>query len=125
MKESLSTSETLIMKAIWDKGGDISVPELTESLKNNYGKDYKRTTIGTFLDKLAAKGFVTTYRVGRLAYVQPLKDEETYKNSLIRRETDFWFHGRASDVVAALGSSRELTKEELEQIRRMLDEWDH
>lgn len=121
---SLSASETLIMKAIWDAGEDIAVPDLTESLRIHYGKDYKRTSIGTFLDKLISKGFITTYRVGRLAYIHALKDENEYKSRLIQEETDFWFRGKASDVVAALCGNRKISKEEAEKIRSILDELD-
>ena len=57
----LSTCETIIMKAVWDKGKDISISELTEILKTKYNKDYKRTTIVTFILNLSAKGFVRQY----------------------------------------------------------------
>ena len=67
MKYELSTSETMIMKVIWDAGEDICVPDLTEGLRVRFGKDYKRTSIGTFPSKMADKGFLTTYRDGRLA----------------------------------------------------------
>lgn len=61
-EKDLSACETLIMKAIWDKGEDISIQELLETLKVKYGKDYKRTTLVTFILNLAAKGFARQYR---------------------------------------------------------------
>ncbi len=123
-KCSLSASETLIMKAIWDAGEDIAVPDLTEALLKDYGKDYKRTSIGTFLDKLIAKGFVERYRKGRLAYIHPLQDEEEYKRNLIQEDADFWFRGKISHVIAALSSERKISKEEMEEIRSILDGMD-
>ena len=56
--QGLSACETIIMKAIWDEDGDISIQNLIEVLKTKWGKDYARTTVVTFLLKLAAKGFV-------------------------------------------------------------------
>ena len=79
------------------------IRDRTEGLRVRFGKDYKRTSIGTFLSKMADKGFLTTYRVGRLAYVHALRDEEEYRDDLIRRETEFWFDGKLSKMVAAMG----------------------
>ena len=112
------------MKAIWDAGKDIAVPDLAEALLKDYGKDYKRTSIGTFLDKLIAKGFVERYRKGRLAYVHPLQDEEEYKRNLIQEDANFWFRGKISHVIAALSSERKISKEEIEEIRSILDGMD-
>ncbi|MBR5474571.1 MAG: BlaI/MecI/CopY family transcriptional regulator, partial [Lachnospiraceae bacterium] len=53
----LSAAEALIMKAIWDAKQDISVIELMKVLKEDYGKDYKRTTMATFLLRLSEKDF--------------------------------------------------------------------
>ncbi len=83
------------MKAIWDKGEDISIPELTEVLKTKYHKDYKRTTIVTFILNLSVKGFARQYRVGRYAYVHALKSEEEYKQKLLNDYMDFWYQGDA------------------------------
>ena len=89
----LSTCEAIIMKAIWDKGEDISISELAEILRTRYGKDYKRTTIVTFILNLTAKGFARQYRAGRYAYVHAMKSEEEYKQKLLEEQIDFWYKG--------------------------------
>ncbi len=68
-ERSLSPCETIIMKAVWDKGEDISISELSEVLRTKYNKDYKRTTIVTFILNLTAKGFARQYRKGRIVMV--------------------------------------------------------
>ncbi len=118
----LSTCEAIIMKAIWDKGEDISIPELSETLRTRYGKDYKRTTIVTFILNLTAKGFARQYRVGRYAYVHATKSEEEYMQKLLREQMDFWFHGDAAKMVTALCSCEKISKEEIRAIRRILDD---
>ena len=72
-EKNLSASETNIMKAIWDAKEDLSVPDLMEQMKVKYGKEYARTTVATFLLKLSGKGFVRTYRKGKLSYVCALQ----------------------------------------------------
>lgn len=120
----LSTCETIIMKAIWDKGEDISISELTEILKTKYNKDYKRTTIVTFILNLSAKGFARQYRKGRYAYVHALKSEEEYKERVLQEHLDFWYQGDATKVVAALCCSGKMTPEAVQRIRGMLDDLD-
>lgn len=95
-ERSLSASETVIMKAVWDYNSsnenDIAVPDLIEELRK-YGKDYARTTVVTFLLKLSDKGFVRTYRKGKLSYVRVMKSEEEYKEKLMEEEIKFWYGG--------------------------------
>ena len=56
-----------------------------------YGKEYKRTTVVTFLTRLQEKGYVKTYRKGRLSYVSTVCSEEKYKASIASKYTHSWF----------------------------------
>lgn len=120
----LTSCETLIMKTIWDAGGDISTIELRDKLKESYGKDYSRTTLATFLIKMSDKGFVKNYREGKHSYVCAIKSEEAYKQELLEDTKKFWFAGKASSLVCTLFRKGNFTKEEIEEIRRGLDELD-
>jgi len=123
-ERNLSASETTIMKAIWDAGQDISIPDLIDLLRTDYGKDYARTTVVTFLLKLSDKGFVRTYRKGKLSYAHAMKSEADYRTKLLNEETDYWFDGNVSNLFSALCSSRRLTKDEIGEIRSLLDDID-
>ena len=90
----LTTGETCIMKVIWDEKEDISVPDLIEKLRVKFRKkNYARTTVVTFLLKMDAKGYVKTYRKGKISYVHAMKSEEEYKDKLLRDMVDFWYNG--------------------------------
>ncbi len=121
-EKNLSACETIIMKAIWDVKEDVSIPDLIELLRVKYGKDYARTTVVTFLLKLSSKGFVRTYRKGKISYAHAIKSEEEYKRKLLAEETDFWFQGSVTGLMSALCSERKLTKEEADEIRSILDD---
>ena len=123
-ERNLSASETTIMKAVWDAGKDISIPDLIEVLRTDYGKDYARTTVVTFLLKLSDKGFVRTYRKGKLSYAHAMKSEAEYRTKLLNEETDYWFKGNVFSLFSALCSSRKLTKDEIGEIRSLLDDMD-
>lgn len=121
----ISSSEMLLMKCIWDSKEELCIPKLMEILKDQYGKDYKRTTVVTFLSRLQEKGYVETCRRGRLAYVHALCTEEKYRASIASDCTQTWFHGKPSNYLSALIEENGITKEESERIRRMLDEMDN
>lgn len=57
----------------------------------DYGKDYARTTVVTFLMKIEVKGYLTTCRKGISSYVRALKGKEEYKEKLLRDMVDFWY----------------------------------
>lgn len=122
MREELSACEAPIMKIIWESESDISIPELTKQLNIQYGKEYARTTVVTFLTRLAGKGYVTTERRGRVSYARALKSAQEYKQMLASRQTEFWFHGSLAEFVQALSMSSPITKEELKRVRELLDE---
>lgn len=122
MREELSVCEAPIMKIIWESEPDISIPELTKQLNLQYGKEYARTTVVTFLTRLAGKGYVTTERRGRISYARAIRSEQEYKQLLASRQTQFWFHGSLVEFVQALSMSTPITKEELQKVRELLDE---
>ena len=121
MREELSVCEAPIMKIIWESNPDISVPELVKQLNEQYGKEYARTTVVTFLTRMAGKGYITTQRRGRISYVHAIKSEQEYKQKLAPKEIEFWFHGRLAEVRPTLCAAAPLTHEECQKLRRLLD----
>ena len=110
---------------IWrDQKGDISVPELIDLIQERYNRDYKRTTVVTFLTRLNGKGFISSHRAGRISYIHAEKSEEEYKAKLSAREVNFWFDGKPAEFIAALSNNQSLSKEDIKQIRGLLDEMD-
>ena len=124
--QELSAGEILIMKLIWNAKEDIAVQELIVKMKEQYDKEYARTTMVTFLKKMSDKGYVSTYRIGNASFVHAEKSEEWYKKELINREKDFWFNGSPSLLMAtALHSEKDISKEEIQRMRELLDEFDN
>ncbi len=121
MREELSVCEAPIMKIIWESNPDISVPELVKQLNEQYGKEYARTTVVTFLTRMAGKGYITTQRRGRISYVHTIKSEQEYKQQLAQKEIEFWFHGSMAEFAQTLCAAAPLTHEECQKLRRLLD----
>ena len=124
MKKDLSPAEELIMRAVWAFEHDPDLPILTEYLKEEYGKEYARTSMVTFLLRLSNKGFVETYRKGRLSYVHALKSEDEYRVEVAKKDMNFWFKGGAVSFLSTLHSYGRLTEEDRQKIKEYLDELD-
>ena len=55
--EKLTNLEEMIMKCIWDYGEEIPFLQIGKELKERYGKEYKRTSIRTYLFRLEDNWF--------------------------------------------------------------------
>ncbi len=119
-ERDLSVCESYIMKIVWDAEGDIQLKDLMEALRTRYNKNYARTTVATFLTRLVEKGYVKTYRKGRISFTHALKKGKAYKEKMMRDTVDFWFDGNAADMLSTLADARKLSKEEIEQIKKIL-----
>ena len=117
----LTRSQLVVMKCIWDKGEDISYQELISVLASRFGREYQRSTVVTFLQQLADKGYVSTHREGKFAYVHPEVSEETFKTEHAWNETNFWYQGKVSNLFSALVGKRGIPKEDRAEIQRILD----
>ncbi len=120
-KEALSEAETIVMKAVWDAEKDLTAQELTDFLMTEYGKEYKKATVTTFLMRLMDKGFISMVRDGKSSKVHAVRSEESYKEFLLRRDTDFWYKGKISKLLATFCAGEGISEEEADEIRGLLD----
>ena len=122
--KELTNCEKLIMKVVWEAKEDISTPDTIEQLKVRFGKEYARTTVVTFVQRLVEKGYVTTYRRGRVSYIRPVQSEEEYRSRMLQDTMNFWFDGDCTEMISALCSDSNLNAEEVEKIRQIIDNTD-
>lgn len=122
-RQELSDCELIVMKCIWNEGIPVTCAQIMEQLKEKYGLDYKDTTVYTFLKLLKDKGFVESERKGVTYYIA-VKEEEKYKEEVLRKAENFWFDGSASRMISTLLRAKNMTDEEREEIKRLIDELD-
>lgn len=121
--KNLSEAETFIMKTIWDLGGDksdVALGDLIETINTDHHKDYARTTIATFLLKLSSKGFVRTYKKGKLSFIRVLKSQTEYRNKLLQGQKNFWFGGSMTDMIVSMCESENMPADRIGKIRKLL-----
>ena len=124
-KDELTPSETLIMKSIWDDAGEeLSLSEILERVNRTYSKDWKSQTVSTFLAKLVQKGYVKMKRQGRRIAYEILVKEEDYSAWQADQFVEFWNDGSIGQFLTAFYRDKKATKEEIEELRRIIDELD-
>ena len=115
--EYLTNTEELMMKCIWNYGKEMPFLRMGEELKDKFHKEYKRTSIRTYLFRLEDKGYIKVEKRGRKAYINALIDETTYKTEKAASMLDEWFDGSAKELFSAL--NQKIPKEDQESLKDM------
>lgn len=115
----LPDAELEVMQAVWDCTPPVCRADLEKVLRPEH--PMALTTLLTQLSRLAEKGFLVVEKNGRTNYYTPTVSREAYLASQSNR----FFHrvcgGRISRLATALCDSG-LTREELDQLRQLLEE---
>nr|WP_303183570.1 BlaI/MecI/CopY family transcriptional regulator [Lachnoclostridium phocaeense] len=115
----LPESELEIMQIIWKKSAPVSRVDIEQALQETH--PLAPTTILTLLTRLCEKGFLSLKKEGRSNLYESLITEKEYLAAESRSFLDRVFHGSVASFATALCDSG-VTKEELEELRRLLEE---
>lgn len=115
----LPDSELAVMQAVWQCTPPVSRTDLEEMLHSQY--PMAQTTLLTLLTRLAEKGFLAVEKQGRSNVYMPLISQDAYLADQSRRFVDQLCGGSISLFASALCDSG-LSKEELEELSRLLEE---
>ena len=117
----LPDGELTVMQAVWA----CEIPATRGEIQQQIPADHTMalTTLLTLLTRLAEKGFLAVEKVGRGNSYTPLITREEYLSAQSRRFVDLLCGGSVSVLASALCRSG-LSKEELSQLRQLLEEGD-
>ncbi len=109
----ITDSEYEIMNLLWEAGRPLSVAEIRRGLQ---GTGWEATTIKTLISRLTEKGALVRSKAGVYLYAPTLGREEytaSAADSLVNR----LFRGSAKALVASLIGSKDLTEQDMEELR--------
>ena len=115
----LPDAELEVMQALWAHDPPVERREIEDDLRRTH--PMALTTLLTLLTRLADKGFITIEKRGRGSVYTPLVARREYLAAQSRRFVDRLCGGSMSAFAAALCDSG-LTKEELAELRKLLEE---
>lgn len=108
-----------ILQVLWDKQ-QATAREITEAI--NLIEPIMHSTVQTMLRVLEDKKAVTHKLDGRTFVFYPLVPESDYKQTATQNLIERVFGGSASSLVAHLLNSENVSKQEIEEIRKMIDQ---
>jgi BlaI family penicillinase repressor len=116
-------SELEILRVLWERGPS-TVKEVHETLTARATKPVGYTTILKLLQIMTVKGTVTRNERDRAhVYVAGIPAERT-KRQMAGEMLEKVFGGSASELVLHALSGQKASHEEIEEIRRLLDEYE-
>lgn len=103
---NITDSEMLVLKVIMDGKEPLSLVEIQTILKEKYKKEWKRSTICTFILHLSDKGYVESYRQGRSFYYRSKLDKNAFVRQRLETFSDFYFEGDKQKLLDCLRGRR-------------------
>lgn len=118
-----SENEWLIMEVLWEHGAAMTASEIIEALKGVL--DINKNTIRVMINRLLGKN-VINYNVdahdARIYHYYPVKSKEECLSLKSERFVNNYFGGNASLAVASFLKSADISKEELDALKNLVEQ---
>jgi predicted transcriptional regulator len=116
---TLTEQELEIMKVVWEKKA-ATVREVHETLRER--KTVAYTTVMTMMNILETKGHLVKRPEGRAFVYEPAHAQTQVISGMVQDFVDRVFDGAAQSLVLNLIRENKLSKEDLDEISRLIDE---
>jgi len=117
MDIALTDREADVMQLLWDYG-----PSVVTEVRSRLSDELAYTTVLTILRTLEAKGYVRHKEEGRVHRYFAAVQQQAARKSALRHLTGKLFKGSSELLFAHLVSDRKLTAEQIERMRKLLDD---
>lgn len=114
----LSGAELEVMQILWKFGKAMKVQEVCDELPK--GK-WEYRTVATLLLRMKEKGAVECRKENKANYYTPVFDKEAYTKSQTKAFVQKLYNGSAKDLAVSLFKSDEMSREDIDEIRRMFN----
>jgi BlaI family penicillinase repressor len=116
---SISEAESVVMEVLW-RTSPASTEDVVAALKNR--QDWQEPTIKTLLNRLLKKGAISAQRDGRRYLYSPVLLRDQWLASESKGLLDRLFGGRVAPLVAHFSKQRRLTRKDLAELKRLIEE---
>ncbi len=116
----LPKAELYIMEQFWQYG-----PMTSEEVQKRVTeKNWKRTTLLTFLGRLIKKGMLAADKSKMAFLYSPAISQDAYAMSIGKRLLETQFGGSLKNFMSAMVSEKHLSKKELDEVKAWLEQQD-
>jgi len=117
--ERISEAEHAVMEVLWQRS-PLTAAQVCEQVCAR--RSWTMPTVKTLLSRLVVKGVLDTRPDGRRFLYTPKIARSDYVGTESRRLVERLFGGRAASLLAHLAEAEALTKEDIAEIERLLQE---
>lgn len=117
----ISDAEAVVMDVLW-KRSPLSADEVATALSSR--QDWQDTTVKTLLNRLLNKGAIEAERDGRRYLYAPVLQREAWVQGESESLLDRVFGGRVAPLVAHFSEQRKLSRKDIADLRKLLEEID-
>lgn len=110
------------MEVLW-QSSPIATEDVVTALKSQ--QDWQEPTIKTLLNRLLRKRAISAQRDGRRYLYSPILQREQWLSSESKGLLDRLFGGRVAPFVAHFSKHRKLSKKDLADLKRLIEELDN
>ena len=115
---TLTGLQLAVMRAIWERD-EATVTDVHRALKR---RRLAPTTVATLLTRLEERGLLSHRLEGRQYVYSATVTEADVRRSMVAELTELLFGGDPAELVTHLVRDREISRGDLERVRKMLDE---
>ena len=117
----ISEAESVVMDVLW-RTHPLGAEEVVAALADS--RHWQEATIKTLLNRLLNKGAIAAEREGRRYLYSPLLEREAWVLEESRGLLDRLFDGRVAPLVAHFSEQRKLSRKDIAELRKLLEELD-
>lgn len=118
----ISEAESVVMEVLWQHS-PAAAEEVIAALASQ--QDWQEATIKTLLNRLLKKGALRAEKDGRRYLYAPLLKREQWLSQESEGLLDRLFGGRVAPLVAHFGKHRKLSRKDIAELKRLIEELDH
>jgi BlaI family penicillinase repressor len=119
-RASISETELDVLKVLWENGP--GTVRAVNELLSRQGRRWAYTTVLTLLQRLEAKGYVSSDKSGVAHVFRPAVSRDKLLRQRLKDLSNQLCEGTATPLVLALVAGQRFTAEEISQFRQLLDQ---
>lgn len=116
---AITDAEWKVMLVFWERG-DLNLREVVEALDG--GPDWKLRTVQTLIRRLVGKGALSVEERGRDFRYSPAFSQAECQHDESRSFLGRVFEGRLVPFMAGMVENEDISQEEINELRQLLDE---
>lgn len=118
----ISEAESVVMEELW-RESPRSAEDIAQATA--VSQNWQVATVKTLLNRLLTKKAIAAEQEGRRYLYRPLLQRVDYVHATSKSLLDRLFEGRVAPLVAHFSERRKLSKKDIAELRRLIEEIDH